>query len=170
MRHYAGIGSRETPAHILDVMAQIAGRMAALDFVLRSGGAGGADTAFEQGCDAVSGPKEIFIPWDGFSGRTRATPGNIVFVSRQAEAITAKFHPNWAACSQGARKLHARNVAQVLGTDLSTPSKMVICWTRNASGAGGTGQAIRIARSYGVPVFDLGCAKTLARLNKFIAK
>ena len=34
-------------------------------------------------------------------------------------------------------------------------SKFVICWTKNGKGTGGTGQAIRIAKGFGIPVFDL---------------
>ncbi|HRY03076.1 MAG TPA: hypothetical protein P5256_08115, partial [Beijerinckiaceae bacterium] len=38
----------------------------------------------------------------------------------------------------------------------------VICWTKDARGGGGTGQAIRLARAHGVPVFDLADPQTLA--------
>jgi hypothetical protein len=36
-----------------------------------------------------------------------------------------------------------------------------LCWTKGAAGGGGTGQAIRIARSRDIPVFDLADPKTL---------
>jgi len=32
---------------------------------------------------------------------------------------------------------------------------MVVCWTPGARGRGGTGSAIRLARSRGIPVHDL---------------
>lgn len=53
-------------------------------------------------------------------------------------------------------KLQARNSYQILGLDLNTPSNFVICWTKNGKGSGGTGQAIRIARAYNIPIFDAG--------------
>ncbi|NYZ25158.1 hypothetical protein HND93_36125, partial [Azospirillum sp. ROY-1-1-2] len=68
MMHYAGIGSRETPPAVLEVMAAVGERLAQLGWVLRSGGAVGADQAFERGCDRVGGRKEIFLPWPGFDG------------------------------------------------------------------------------------------------------
>lgn len=35
-------------------------------------------------------------------------------------------------------------------------SYFVLCWTKNGKGGGGTGQAIRIAKAYKIPVFDAG--------------
>ncbi len=49
IRYYAGIGSRKTPEEILVIMTHIAVRMRNLGWVLRSGCALGADTAFENG-------------------------------------------------------------------------------------------------------------------------
>lgn len=54
---YAGIGSRETPRSILDLMTAIARKLEALGYTLRSGGATGADTAFEEGVERL---KEIY--------------------------------------------------------------------------------------------------------------
>ena len=68
--------------------------------------------------------------------------------------IAESFHHGWYYLRQFERKLHARNVCQVLGRDLKTPSRCVLCWTRSASGSGGTGQAIRVANAYKIPVFD----------------
>lgn len=152
---YAGIGSRETPQHVLALMEQIGYAMAQRGHTLRSGAAPGADTAFEIGCAAGGGPKEIFIPWPGFQGRTGRASNVIAGVSPAAEHLASQFHPNWGACSPGARALHARNCYQVLGLNLDAPAARVICWTPRAQGGGGTGQAIRIARYFSIPVHDL---------------
>lgn len=154
---YTGIGSRETPDNVLSLMCGIAQKLAAEGYTLRSGGANGADSAFEAGCNSLRGTKEIYLPWRKFNGH-----GSYLFnVSETALEIASKFHPGWRFCSDGARKLHARNVYQVLGQDLKTPSQLVICWTREASSTGGTGQAIRIARHYGIPIHDLGDSRVL---------
>lgn len=167
-KYYAGIGSRETPNSIMVIMADIAETLAGLGFTLRSGGANGADTAFEDGCDRVRGEKLIYIPWNGFNGRRKHDRGIVTGASAEAEAIAMKFHPNWRACSQGARVLHSRNVSQILGVTLDEPSSFVVCWTPNASGSGGTGQAIRIAKHYGIPVFDLGDRENFDRLARYV--
>ena len=70
--YYTGIGSRTLPKEIYNKfynLAQALGETHQGDpvFVLRSGGASGADTAFERGCDSVGGEKQIFLPWKGFN-------------------------------------------------------------------------------------------------------
>lgn len=163
---YAGIGSRQTPIAIQFVMIHIAAELAARGWTLRSGAAEGADQAFERGCDRVDGQKQIFVPWYGFNERVISQPGVICGYNEYTEDIAARFHPNWSACSNGAKALHSRNVCQVLGFSRDNPSDMIICWTPNASGSGGTGQALRIAKHYNVPVYDLGDESVLATIIK----
>jgi cytolysin (calcineurin-like family phosphatase) len=137
-------------------------------WTLRSGGAEGADLAFERG---ANGTGHIYLPWQGFNGHeliahNRSQPQS------EAYNIAAQFHPAWDRCSQGAKRLHARNVHQVLGDDVTNPilSKFVVCWTPDGSGSGGTGQAIRIAQHYGVPVIDTGAQDGADRLIAFLTK
>ena len=59
---YTGIGSRETPNDILTLMSKLATTLERQGYVLRSGGADGADKAFAK--DVTN--KEVFIPWSGF--------------------------------------------------------------------------------------------------------
>ena len=142
---------------VLQRMTAVAAFLGERGHILRSGGAGGADMAFETGCDHVNGPKEIYTPWDGFSQRRRTQRGVIVLGNHiAAQEIAAKAHPNWAACSNGAKLLHTRNVYQVLGQTLDKPADFVLCYTKNGSGAGGTGQALRIAKAHQVLCIDLG--------------
>ena len=151
---YTGIGSRETPTAILDLMIAIGGVLAQRGFTLRSGGADGADDAFEQGCTLKGGPKEIYLPWAGFNGRTKSP----CYPGPDAYDLAAKFHPAWQNCSQAAMKLHARNCYQVLGKKLDSPTRFVICWTQHAKRGGGTGQALRLAEHLKIPIFDLADA------------
>ena len=148
---YAGIGSRETPAAVRARFFMLASTLGDAGWTLRSGGAEGADQAFEQGL-AAHHPREIFLPWPGFSGnRSRLfKPGPAAF------ALAEQFHPPWHRCSQAAKRMHARNMQQVLGEDLATPVEFVVCWTPDGAGGGGTGQAIRLAKDRGIPIFDYG--------------
>lgn len=77
-------------------------------------------------------------------------------ISQAALDLAAKFHPAWNRCSPAAKKLHARNGFIVLGPNLNDPVKLVVAWTPGGLGGGGTGQALRIAQAYGIPVVDLG--------------
>lgn len=151
-RHrYAGIGSRETPAGALRSMWTLASALEDRGLVLRSGGAPGADQAFEAGVSAPDA-KEIYLPWRMFE----FNPSPRFNITQAALDMAARYHPAWYRCTPAAKKLHARNCYQVLGEDLKTPSLFVVCWTRGGLGGGGTGQAIRIARAHDIPVFDLG--------------
>jgi hypothetical protein len=145
---YAGIGSRETPVEVQQKMTEIASRLSRIDYVLYSGGAEGADSAFERGAEQ----KVIFLPWDNFNGRKVnevdyvQPPGNLDLVKQ--------FHPNYHALGGRARALMSRNSYQVLGPDLQSPVEFVLCWTKDGNASGGTGQALRIAKDYNIPIFN----------------
>jgi len=160
--YYTGIGSRETPEEVLSLFTIVGEFLAKKGYILRSGGAKGADKAFEVGCDKAKGKKEIYLPWRKFENSN----SNLIVKDKRAFDIAKQFHPYWHNLSNGAKKLQARNSHQVLGQDLSTLSKFVICWTQNGSGRGGTGQAIRIAKYYDIPVFDAGKYKNIDDVKK----
>lgn len=153
---YAGIGARDTPGDVLAVMVDLAKDLARRGWILRSGGAAGADSAFEEGAGDL---KEIFLPWPRFNG------SDSVFCRPPAGSyeIAAQYHPAWWALSGSARSLMARNTQQVLGERLDHASALALCWTRDGVelGAetsrltGGTGQAIRVACGHGIPVVNI---------------
>jgi hypothetical protein len=157
MKIYTGIGSRSTPENILTLIHQVSKKLDEMGFLLRSGGANGADSAFEM----FSTNKEIYLPWNGFNGRNH--DGNSYFVYSKcpgqifAEASVESFHPKPKALSNSARKLMARNAMQVMGRDCKSPTDVVICWTNNT---GGTNQALRMAKFAGIPILNLKNKKT----------
>jgi len=143
---YTGVGSRKTPVEILTLMSAIAEKMRILGVTLRSGGAIGADMAFELRAGSL---KQIFYSRD-------ATPETI--------AIAARLHAAWHRVTDPyIQGLHGRNVFQVLGPDLKTPSRGLICWTPDGCishstrqyATGGTGTAISVASTNGVPITNL---------------
>lgn len=149
-KYYTGIGSRETPESLRPAFQFIASKLEKKGYILRSGAAEGADQYFESGVSKDKN-KEIYLPWEGFNYHISPLYRN----SMAAYKLAAKHHPRWSQLSIGARKLHTRNVHQVLGKDLKTPSDFVVCWTKDGLPSGGTGQAIRIAQSYGIQVYNL---------------
>lgn len=163
---YAGIGSRHTPGDVLITMLHLAQDLSDMGWVLRSGHADGADQAFEQG--AKPELREIYLPWASYNKGGSAPGHRFAHGNRFQMDIAAKHHPAWHNCSQGAKKLHTRNVSIVLGEDLITPADFVVCWTHGGTGSGGTGMAIRIAGSYDIPVFDLAIPGDLEALIKFV--
>jgi hypothetical protein len=147
-KFYTGIGSRETPPDILDLITAIALYLSNKGYILRSGGANGADSAFERGS---RDKKEIFLPWKGFN----KSKNPYINIPKEAYTIAAKFHPVWDKLRSPVKNLHARNVMQVLGRALRTPSDFLICWTKGGQLIGGTAQALRIAMEYKIPIFNL---------------
>lgn len=166
MKTYAGIGSRETPKQIISVMNQIARVLYREGYTLRSGGAPGADQAFEWGVWSAANDEgnankraEIYLPWASFEHGTRPPiVPKLIEPGDGAREIAEVYHPRWRYLKFGAKKLIARNTHQILGPDLTNvdPVDFVICWTKGAKGGGGTGQAIRIAKGWDIPVYDLG--------------
>ena len=121
------------------------------NWVLRSGGSPGADTAFEKGCDLGNGTKEIFLPWSGFN----ASGSPLFETPREAFELARKIHPGLNRRSASVQKLRARNVCQILGASLNEPSHLVIAWTENAVPSGGSATVILIAEERGIPVLNL---------------
>ena len=168
---YAGIGARKTPTKIQKMMLELGLLYGYLGYVLHSGGAEGADTQFETGHRALApNNAEIFLPWDGFNKRSVKDPCNTIGVSMEAYALARKYHPAWEKLSQGAKKMMARNAYQLLGPDLNTPVDLVICWTPGAKIIGGTGQALRMAADFNIPIANLADKKTHDLFMKMIKK
>lgn len=161
-KFYTGVGSRATPEDILIEMRSIAETMSDKCYALRSGGAIGADSAFETGCRSSDNDfREIFIPWNGFNTRYESLfniiPDNGLNID-QAIKIAKSVHPFWDNLDPPARRLHTRNVFQVLGKDLRSHSMCVICWMKvsdNPYSRSGTSTAISIAERNNIPVFNL---------------
>lgn len=176
---YAGIGSRKTSQPFLALMERIGFHLAKRGWTLRSGGAEGADTAFERGAVDAGGATEVFLPRRGFFGRNDGVNADQLPEHAAALVIAREHHRSWDALSPTVRQLMSRNVHQILGADLRTPSRFVVCWApgpildvhgRVADARGGTGQALRVAYAYRIPVFHLGLPDHRARLEVMLAK
>lgn len=162
--NYAGIGSRGTPNKILIKMSEEARKLQAEGYILFSGGASGADSAFHYGS---KGYARIFLPSAKFNG-WRADGEEFIDCTKlsnwkKAKEIAREFHPNWFALSPFAKNLMGRNSYQILGPSLDEPVDFVLCWTPDGSigkntsrDTGGTGQALRIAYDFGIPITNFG--------------
>ena len=172
-KYYAGIGSRSTPEDICNKMTQIAEGFESIGYILRSGGADGADSAFEAG---VKDPlnKEIYLPWHGFNDNDSELyiPENVKGqeIYRRAAKIASDHHSGWKHMKSSVRRLMVRNVFQVFGGNLDQKVDFIICWTVNGRVAGGTGEALRIAETYDIRVYNLYLSSTVEDLRKLYIK
>lgn len=165
MKYYTLIGSRETPEKICESLRDYAYRLKQLGYIGRSGGADGADQCLEDGC-SQSGVLEncnIYLPWQGFNQKYDHNRGYIdtrkLNNYYKAKKIVSKIHFGWDVLKHGARALHTRNVYQVLGTDLNTPSDFVLCYAKPAGirgyVQGGTATAVSLAIEHGITVYNM---------------
>lgn len=189
-RCYAGIGSRKTPKDILKLMEKIGEKLAKNGWILRSGGAIGADTAFENGAKKVNDLAEIYTP-ENFD----KSKENIAFCDSYLLPIIDKGR-DFKKFGYGTKLLLRRNVHQILGKPIATPCslnslkevcgldnnwinvndlnpvKFVIFWMPTEDiwdeNGGGTRYAVRIADKLNIPLFNLKNEKDKKRLEEWL--
>lgn len=182
MKYYTGVGSRDTPEHILHIIKQAAAALSRQEYILRSGGADGADKAFADGwwmgllnCGFTT-RAEIYLPWNKFNNMMKSEALPVAHIPSEydnyaeAEKIASEIHPIWDNLKPAVKKLHARNVYQVLGKDLNTPSQFLLCYApiQGDSVKGGTRTAWEVAKRYGVRCFNLANEKDLKRVEDWL--
>jgi len=152
----ACIGSREAPPSVLSLMERAGAAIVRAGCILSSGNAPGSDQAWARGGNRIDPTRvELHLPWYTFE-RRMIRDGNKVRVLAQPDTADRRYfdiaetvHGRWRSLSDGAHRLHARNVMIVENTIA------VIGWSNpNKSWGGGTGGAFRIAKFLHVPVFD----------------
>lgn len=165
---YAGIGSRETPADVLQLMYDLAIIYAINGYILKTGAALGADQAFANGANRGNGIIQLHIPWQKYEQAWRNTLNlqNVsthVLKNEDIEAYNSvdKFHPTPNKLSQGMKKLHARNYNIIANTNF------VICYTHNGTLSGGTGQGLRLAQDLKIATINLGDDLTKQKYQNF---
>lgn len=188
-KYFAGIGSRKTPTDILKLMESIAFKLGSIGYTLRSGGAEGADKAFENGADKGGYDKEIYTP-ENFD----KSKENLEFCHKYLLPVIDPGR-NFFKFRYKTKLLLCRNVHQILGEpDTQTakqltfdedrcsisplldivPVKFVVFWIPTENiwdlDAGGTKYAVRIASNLNIPCFNLFDTNTKNRLEKWLSK
>lgn len=186
MHYLTIVGSQETPQEPFKALRLFA-EQAVREFTVqvRSGGAKGADTAAELGVvDCLSRHGQVaetdfnyklllrehlrvYLPYNGFRGhRAHALSPYVDAKTLEhyegAKARALEIHPNPHALLNAKNNFallaHTRNMFQVLGDNLSTPSTLLICWApvdKHGDAMGGTRTAWMTAKSEEIPAFNL---------------
>lgn len=174
---YAGIGSRETPIEVQKEMYKAAKMLESMGYTLQSGGAIGADKAFQGASQpwkkadgTVAGTKEFtrsradVVEWARYGNDRNSTVTNAkIFrpedANGQVRKIAKEIHPKGEKLSSSnGLDLHARNTFQIFGAALDTPVDFVLFYAKETKGIrpeGGTGQAVEMARLKGIPTINM---------------
>jgi hypothetical protein len=154
---YAGIGSREITEKEKTLIKVISSKLSA-KYVLFSGNAPESDISFQQGSN---GKCIIFLPWSGFNKEMYDPKNSIAHFdvgdTDIGKEYASKYHPCFNQLKVGAKRLMCRNTHQVLGFKEYPRVDFVVFCANEVNGEvfGGTSQAIRIARSIGIPTFNI---------------
>lgn len=190
--YYTLIGSRKTPKDIMELMVRFAEKGCHFNYIGRSGSADGSDECLEVGVKRYLSLNELpegflgsylecYLPWKDFNGRDSSMSGYYTLSwmdnKDKAEKIASEVHPAWCKCSQGAKKLHSRNVYQLFGQDLNTPSRFILCWAepkykdrRTEEVKGGTGTAVKLGIDNGVEIINLYWEDQRKRVEDWVNK
>lgn len=140
---------------------------------------------------------EAYIPWKGFSDINEDTV-HIVTPElpnyNEAVEIASTIHPAWNRLGRGAKALHARNVYQVLGLDLNTPSCplwglnevqqaqpascVLFCYaqpTKSRQGIvtgvkGGTNTAVQLAMKHNITIYNFYLQEDINKVKIMMEK
>jgi len=165
VRYYTGIGSRNISAREQRIIKLIAQLLREKGFIVYSGNAKGADIAFQEGSD---GECLISLPWSGFNKylydyENRSIDRLIVpnvYTPDFKDGLDSVevFHHNPKKLDDRGKRLMVRNYYQVTGFNNYPKSEIVICCADEDDRGrvmGGTGQAVRIAKSMKIPVINI---------------
>lgn len=166
-KYYAGVGSRDIPTDYGSpyklALAMSARELEQLGYTLRTGCASGSDQIFRNATNV----KEVYS-----RDSVRLNTWKI------ATDIAKSVHPCWHKLSKDGKILHTRNVYQILGGDLKVASEFVLCYTpdgcidgtKTTRETGGTGQALRLAAIYNIPIVNVKNDDWIDRLYNILEK
>jgi hypothetical protein len=163
-KYFSGVGSRATPKEIEPLIKKYSKILVDLGYILRSGGALGFDSMIENSYDLYGGQKEIYLPFPGYNGNQSYLSG----VSNGALKLAEKYHPAWHRLSKTGKELMGRNSFICLGLKLIHPSDFILCWTPEGKEKGGTGQSMRIANAFSIPIFNLAIEKDIDAFDNYL--
>ena len=193
---YAGIGSRETPQEVLELMTKAAQYLDGLGYTLNTGKTFLAKPSDDPKYQAQYEERLAFSKkHNGKVGLDEegadrafslgATKKNLFGVEKpvgkREMKIAEEIHPNWEALvakGPGGPKLMARNTNQVFGANLDTPVDFVLFYAEDKGKTGktgenrpegGTGQAVEMARAKGIPTINMADANWRDQLKAVIS-
>ena len=165
---YSGIGHRNTPENVRNMMTNIGSQLAQMGFILRSGNAIGADQAWEE--QVTRKMKEIFIV-----ERKYSCPFGIIadVTQEQWDFVVSHYHGGMRAFSKQSayvQYLFLRNLNILCGKDLDDKVDFVAYWHEGEHCNGGTGHTISMAKTLEIPCFNIWSEKDQQAMDEFVTQ
>lgn len=159
------VGSRVAPVRHLSIAKDLGRELGKRGHFARSGGAIGMDSAWLEDYDpsltvVYRNDYKLYHPHKTVS--LLDLPPDI---EHECISIARSVVPWLDDLSYYGRTLHARNVLQLLGDDLQSPSDLVIYYAKEHNGNiyGGTRTAVLLANRYKIPTSNLFHEKEIDR-------
>lgn len=185
MRHVACVGSRGITAQDIQFLTKIGYQLVSAGWTVHSGGAQGADQAFAVGAaealhHEAPGGLVIHLPWTSYEraaadAAVRRSGGQALLdtvpFTDTERALALQFHPAADRLSRGGVTLMTRNVRIICPQGPSQrPVDLVIALPGDKPGGGGTGQALRLAAHFHIPLHDLRDPALTARYTERVQR
>lgn len=157
MMYYTGIGSREITGEEAHKIRVISKKLSS-KYIVYSGNAEGSDITFQEGS---GGKCVIFLPWLSFNTDVYNINNSIAYFdvgnTTVGKEYAMKHHDSYGTLTQGGKRLMCRNSHQILGYKDYPRTSFVVYCAKEIGGVpkGGTAQAVKIARSLGIPTFNI---------------
>jgi hypothetical protein len=178
-KYWTAVGSREVPAAIADLQVLIGACMTSKGYILRSGNANGSDYNFQRGAQSVSPPHcDIYLPWASYNrelnkaGSSYITPTDAQMEFAGGLLEDTGVMPYYKSIkSEHAKKMHSRNVYQVIGVYDQPREVSRVCiyyapLDKDGNVMGGTRTAVGLSKYYEIPTFNLFVESEKAELLK----
>lgn len=149
---FAVIGTREMSSEQRDWVRTILAN-GDTSKVLQTGACAGTDQLAATIWMEMGGMVKCYLPWDTYEMAWRTNVSDAYHGQMKAVVVTgesdlaAAHHTRWSTLSQGAQKLHTRNVSIVHGC------KLVVACPGDSHWGGGTAMGIKLARHLKIPVY-----------------
>jgi len=157
------IGSRDADDTQYEAAMGLAEGLSRIGVYINTGGALRIDQAAMQG--TIDGYLNVFLPWASYNAEIIPQHAKrTVYDSRIHTEWTISvqmFHPAPGRLTRGAFALHARNYGII------RPTKLVVAFP-NETGGGGTGQGIRIAKHFGIPLIQHNKGSKIPPIQKLL--
>lgn len=173
------IGSRKITTAERNDLYRIAHYAVKRKIEVITGGALGSDHAAVVGANHSMdvhglGYLQVWLPWDGFMGYTVDGIHHFVlddFMARFAYNTLLDNGVSWInRVGPAVQALHCRNVYQILTADYSQTDAVVYCadHTKQGKVKGGTGIAVHLAWSLGIPTFNIRIPEERIALQRYL--